>query len=254
LTEQNITKTDFFDILKIANFLSNTGYRKSAFYNSRDLKSFLRNAKKYSNILNDNKYELEKLKPIDLFNYLLEKFDKYRYNIICKSNSSISSFMNKSNGVQVFYYSLSENNKDKINSYISTLKSMKKSSIQEINLLLKDLDATYGKEKYKSIIKNVLSSATKYNAKNDNKEHFSLDFDLRNINYDENIFTDEKKIMKLLKDNIDIIQNLDKIKNIKYKNIDDKVLMIVFINTLIQTAKNIYKENTEIYNFIYKIE
>lgn len=253
LTEQNITKTDFFDILKIANFLSNTGYRKSAFYNSRDLKSFLRNAKKYSNILNDNKYELEKLKPIDLFNYLLEKFDKYRYNIICKSHSSISSFMNKSNGVQVFYYSLSENNKDKINSYILTLKSMKKSSIQEINLLLNDLDAIYGKEKYKSIIKNVLSSASKYNAKNV-KEHFCFDFDLRNINYDENIFTDEKKIMKLLKDNIDIIQNLDKIKNIKYKNVDDKIIMIVFINTLIQTAKNIYKENTEIYNFIYKIE
>jgi len=261
LTEQNITKTDFFDILKIANFLSNTGYRKNIFCNSRDLKSFLRNAKKYSNILNDNKYELEKLKPMDLFNYLIEKFDKCKYNFISKTNSSNHSMMNKSNDVQVFYYSLSENNKDRINSYISTLKSMKKSSLQDINLLLNDLYAVYGKEKYKIIIKNVLSSATKYNAKNEkeiveNSEYFVKDFSLRNITYDENIFTEETKIFKILEDNIDIVRNIDKIKN--FNIINDKMLMFVYINTLIETAKNIYKENTEIYdkiyNFIYKIE
>ena len=41
LTDKNITKTEFNDILKIANFLSKTGYRRNTFFNSRDLKSFL---------------------------------------------------------------------------------------------------------------------------------------------------------------------------------------------------------------------
>jgi hypothetical protein len=254
LTEQNITKTDFFDILKIANFLSNTGYRKNAFFNSREMKSFLRNAKKYSNILNDNKYELEKLKPMDLFKYLLDKFDKYKYNFVNKT-FSVSSYMNKSNGEQIFYYSLSDSNKDKIDSFISTLKTMKKSSLEDIEILLNDLYAMYGKEKYKSIIKNVLTSATKYNAKikNQTKEEFMSKFFVRNIFYNENIFTDEEKILKILKDNVDIVENIDNIKK-NYNNIDEKILMFVHINTLIKTALNIYKENTKIHSFIYKIE
>ena len=258
LTEQNINKTDFFDILQISNFLANTGYRKNVFCNSRDLKSFLRNAKKYSNILNDDKHELEKIKPMDLFNYLMAKFDKYKYNIVSKTCSTFS-IMNKSNDVQVFYYSLADNNKDRINSYISTLKTMKKSSIQDINLLLDDLYSIYDKDKkYKSIVKNVLSSAMKYNAKNEEDEKdFFKDFSARKIIYDENIFTDEKKIFKILEDNIDIVRN---IKNVPEHcgNINDKILMFVYINTLIQTTLKIYTDKEilrdKIHNFIYKIE
>jgi hypothetical protein len=139
LTDKNITKTEFNDILKIANFLSKTGYRKNTFFNSRDLKSFLRNAKKYSNILNDNKHELENLKPMDLFKFLTDKFNKVKCRFTIKNNlSNFSSFMDKSNPIQVFYYCLAQNNKEELNSYISTLKSMKKSSIYDINLLVDD--------------------------------------------------------------------------------------------------------------------
>jgi hypothetical protein len=254
LTEQNITKTDFFDILKIANFLSKTGYRKNIFCNSRDLKSFLRNAKKYSNILNDNKYELEKLTPMDLFNYLINKFDKYKFNFEIKS--SFLSFMDKSNPIQVFYYSLSENNKDILNSYISTLKSMRNSSLHDINLLINDLTLAYGPEKYKKIIKNVLKDIK--NVKVLESNNLNLDnFKYRHIIYDENIFTEPNKIIKLLKDNIDIVENIENIHKIKYYY-DEKIIMFIKINTIIQTVKIIYKENTElynkIYNFIYKIE
>ena len=134
---------------------------------------------------------------------------------------------------------------------LSTEKRYKK----DIEILLNDLYAMYGKEKYKSIIKNVLTSATKYNAKikNQTKEEFISKFYVRNIFYNENIFTDEEKRLKILKDTVDIVENIDNIKK-NYNNIDEKILMFVHINTLIKTALNIYKENTKIHSFIYKIE
>jgi len=260
LVDKNITKTEFNDILKIANFLSKTGYRKNTFFNSRDLKSFLRNAKKYSNILNDNKYELEKIKPMDLFIFLTDKFNRLKCRFTIKNNLSFfSSFMDKSNHEQVFYYSLAENNKDIINSYISTLKSMKKSSIHDINLLVDDLHKAYGKDSHKSTIKNILNIVSKNIKKGEKDETKELDkFKFRKISYDENIFTEPIKLLKLLEDNIDIIENINKIRSsFDYNN--DKLIMFVGINTLFQTAKIIYKEKNDIkyrnvYNFIYKIE
>ena len=254
LTDKNITKTEFNDILKIANFLSKTGYRRNTFFNSRDLKSFLRNAKKYSNILNDNKHELEKIKPMDLFKFLIEKFNKLKYRFTNKNN--FSSFMDKSNPIQVFYYSLAENNKDMINSYISTLKSMKNSSIHDINLLVDDLYKAYGKESHKNTIKTILNSASKINKKGDEKFHLD-NFKYRKITYNENIFTEPTKLLNLLEDNIDIIENINKFRSVGY--INEKLIMFVSINTLIQTAKIMFKEEKNIkyrnvYNFIYKIE
>ena len=261
LIDKNITKTEFNDILKIANFLSKTGYRKNTFFNSRDLKSFLRNAKKYSNILNDNKYELEKIKPMDLFIFLTDKFNRLKCRFTIKNNLSFfSSFMDKSNHEQVFYYSLAESNKDVISSYISTLKSMKKSSIHDINLLVDDLCRVYGKDSHKSIIKTILNSASKNVRKGEKDETKELDkfkFKYRKISYDENIFTEPIKLIKLLEYNIDIIENINKIRSFDYSN--DKLIMFVSVNTLFQTAKIIYKEKNDIkyrnvYNFIYKIE
>jgi hypothetical protein len=262
LTDKNITKTEFNDILKIANFLSKTGYRKNVFFNSRDLKSFLRNAKKYSNILNDNKYELEKLKPMDLFKFLTEKFNKLKCRFTIKNNVNFSSFMDKSNPIQVFYYSLAQNDKEVINSYISTLKSMKKSSIHDINLLINDIYKVYGKELYKSVVKNVLNNAAKYiKIENKNVKEELNKFKYRKIIYDENIFTEPTKLLNLLENNIDIIQNISKFKITDEYN--DKLIMFVNINTLIQIAKlmykkkNLYKDKENIinvYNFIYKIE
>lgn len=255
LVDKNITKTEFNDILKIANFLSKTGYRRNTFFNSRDLKSFLRNAKKYSNILNDNKYELEKIKPMDLFKFLTEKFNKIRSRYTFKNLINLSSFMDKSNPEQIFYYSLAENNKDIINSYISTLKSLKKSSFHDVNLLVNDLYKRYGKESYKSLVKNVLTNASKHTKKENEDIEKELDkFKYRKIIYDENIFTEPEKLLKIFENNIDIIENIHKFKILDKYN--DKLIMFVGINTLIQTTKIMYsKEKLEnVYNFIYKIQ
>jgi hypothetical protein len=81
-------------------------------------------------------------------------------------------------------------------------------------------------------------------------------FKHRKITYDENIFTEPTKLLKLLEDNIDIIENINKFKSFDYNNDN---LIFVSINTLIQTAKIIFKEEKKIkyrnvYNFIYNLE
>ena len=60
--------------------------------------------------------------------------------------------------------------------------------------------------------------------------------------------------LKIFEKNIDIIENIHKFKILDKYN--DKLIMFVGINTLIQTTKIMYsKEKLEnVYNFIYKIQ
>ena len=132
---------------------------------------------------------------------------------------------------------------------------MKKSSLHDINLLVNDLYKAYGKDSYKSIVKTILNSASKNIKKNEIEKDLDK-FKYRKISYNENIFTEPIKLLKLLEDNIDIIENINRFKSFDYNN--DK-LIFVSINTLIQTAKLMFKEEKNIkyinvYNFIYNLE
>jgi hypothetical protein len=61
---------------------------------------------------------------MDLLNYLQKRINYVKI----VDMSSYSSFMNKSYGYQIFHYVLSENKDDEINSFIKSLKRIKKIS------------------------------------------------------------------------------------------------------------------------------
>lgn len=105
LIEQDISKSDFTTVLKVSNFITNTKYRRQRFFNSKDLKSFLRSSKKYSNLLYSNKYELEDLTPMDLFRYITQSQSHNNISIKKTRNntSSIIKHITPSYDENIFY-------------------------------------------------------------------------------------------------------------------------------------------------------
>lgn len=121
-TEKYLEKNDFNSLLKLTNFITNTNYRRELFTSSKDLKSFLYKAKKYSNLILENKYELETKTPYDLYNYI-------RKNLRCKFDIEniyeYTSLMNRCIPEQIFDYILSINNEERGKSYIKSLEQIK---------------------------------------------------------------------------------------------------------------------------------
>ena len=115
ILDKKLPKNDFCNLLILSNFISNTKFCKNIFKNSKDMKIFFHNAKKYSNLINTDKFELEKYTPMDLFKYIL----KLKYNFEVSYSTSYNSIMNNGNENQVFDYILSCNNEDRIQSFIN---------------------------------------------------------------------------------------------------------------------------------------
>lgn len=62
-------------VLRLANFVSNTSFRPNPFHNLRDLRLWLKDAKKYDNMLVSEKYELTDRTPVDFINYIQQQFN-----------------------------------------------------------------------------------------------------------------------------------------------------------------------------------
>lgn len=137
--EKNIDKADFSKIIHIANYLKNTNYLKyyglTSFKNIHEIKSFTREAKKYSDMVEINKFELEERTPLSLVNHIQQIIDfgpKYLY-----TNLSIQNF-DSGNPTQVFNFILSATDKQRVDSYINILYSLKMNTApQPDNLLYK---------------------------------------------------------------------------------------------------------------------
>lgn len=68
-----LSKKDEEDIVYVFNFLSNTKYCPKSMKTESEVIEFVSNAKKYTNLISSNKYELERLTPIDFVNHILKK-------------------------------------------------------------------------------------------------------------------------------------------------------------------------------------
>ena len=62
-------------ILKLSNFVSNTKFRETPFKNIRELRIWLKDAKKYDNMLMSEKYELSDKTSVDFVKYILSVFN-----------------------------------------------------------------------------------------------------------------------------------------------------------------------------------
>lgn len=127
ITKQHLSPTDFSNLFRLANFLSNTKYRKNPFKNTADLRSFFDKARKYTALIEDDKYELENIKPIDLVNYILKISNVYQfpYEIVKEYRSN----MNKGNARQVFEYILSNTIEERLATYENVFIRLKQCSL-----------------------------------------------------------------------------------------------------------------------------
>ena len=239
---KRLSKNDFTYLLKLSNFISNTSFCKQTFKNSKDIKNFFYNAKKYTNLVFSDKYELEKLTPLDLFDYI----NKFNYNLPFEYVFEYNSIMNKDNPVQIFEYILSNNNSDRLKSftklfdYIDTFINDTILDITmlyvltelEINLysvynsmlyFLKNENMIINKYENK-FIKAIINIKKKYNniQSNINTELDILDFNT--VNYTEDIFLFPEEVKSEMDKNKHI--DTDKINCIiNFKNIIEKLLL-----------------------------
>ena len=71
VTHKHLIYNDFNNLLKLSHFLCQTKYCKEKFKNSKELKKFLLIHKKYSSLIEGNKYELNERTPLCLYYYIL---------------------------------------------------------------------------------------------------------------------------------------------------------------------------------------
>ena len=255
LVEQNVNKTDFGNLLKIANFLSGTKYRKAPFTNSRELKNFLYSAKKYSELLLSNKHELETKTPMDLFEYLNKNLKyKFKFDISTKYNS----FMNKSSPEQIFEFILSSTQMDKVNSYINVLQKVKtynyvdqcsddiltfyklQNLLDDFNNTAADLNEfaettpSLNKAKFKTITKDLLKILKDKCQMYDDFEREELTFLTsfnRNIDnsFNESTFLLPNKIKEIIESykNIDLDES---IRSIAYRDVLESMILNTCFN------------------------
>jgi hypothetical protein len=274
---QNLTKYDFINLLKLSNFITKTSYCKYPFKNSKDIKEFFYSAKKYSNLLNENKYELEEFTPINLVDYINKNLN---YNIHINYKDNYCSYMNnKADYNQIFNYSLENKTKNKINTYTNVFKNIKKidfSKMDHIFLIyyLQNLEniLIYTKNNMILEVKKECLSTNKYERLFNNSMVFlknifeTIKFEEINIeiykiddnfvinNYNETIFLDQDKIKETLilinkSCNINIDINLKNILKSIYDN-DGEFKLIGNIRDKIKEKLHIlYNINT--YKYIH---
>ena len=232
ICHQHLSNIDFHNLIKLSNFLSENNFRKEKFKNSKELKSFLLYKKKYSILINGDKYELENKTPMDLFNYINNNLYIYKYLIYQKSPKNFKSIMMKCD--EDLFYNLLLNNKISNAYFEKRINQIIKDDVDSLNCILSNYMCFLGMERTKFYrkIKRKLPNARKYIIHNKFSSENIID---NNISYEENDFLSISKIK--------LIQN--KIKNNEEDNIDP-----IFYKDIITKRKN----STNIYDFEYIIQ
>ena len=126
ISEKRLEKNDFRKIMNLADFITNTGYRKDPFKTVKDMREFMHNAKKYANLISSDKHDLESKTCLDLLSYIL----KITPVSIKKTNTYIRS-MNRGNAQQVFEYIFSETREERLKTYENVFIRLKHCTIPQ---------------------------------------------------------------------------------------------------------------------------
>lgn len=117
IDKRTLSKADLSSIFILTEFFSPSSYTNhKKFMKIKELKQFLSNAKKYSEMTYSNKFELNKLTPIDFINFLQDKF-----NINLNYTTKRKKTMRSTTSLQVYQYINSYTDEERYNSYIDTL-------------------------------------------------------------------------------------------------------------------------------------
>jgi len=131
ISKQNLDKEKQKDILYIGNFITGNQYAPNKFTNIRDLRNFVNKNKKYTNLINNNKHELENKTPLDLLKYIL-RMKEYKLKIGFAPYYDYS-IMNKGNARQIFEYILANSTKEKADTFKNVFYRVKQSTIPQPN-------------------------------------------------------------------------------------------------------------------------
>lgn len=232
-------------LVYLSNFISNTRYCPTKFENKKDIIDFMKNAKKYSNLIEQNKYELEQKNPYDFILYILKKYNQPNINITQIYNP----IMNKGNERQVFDFILSNTTNEKIKSYLNVLIRFKKSimpqskkiilnyyigkniehnidsTLENFILFLKENNISQTKQyinifkKHKQLLHRLYKD---FNNKNKNIYKFDKTKYTSEIKYiyNEDIFLEPEKINKILQENKHFIDITEYKNMLQYTYID----------------------------------
>ena len=254
ISHQHLSTIDFHNLIKLSNFLSENTFRKEKFKNSKEIKSFLQHKKKYSILVNSNKYELENKTPMDLFNYINNNLYIYKYPISQKSTKNFKSIMMKCD--EDLFYNLLLKNKISNEYFEKRIKIIVKNDPDSLNCILSNYMCFLGieKKKFYKKIKRKLPNTRKYIKEHQQNTESSINED-NQICYDENDFLSISK-MKILKNKIE--DESEKIKEdktnpmiskdiiIKRKNLTNMCDFEHIIKKLIQNNNTIEKKFIEL--------
>lgn len=260
--DQKLSKYDFTNLLTLSNFISNTKFYNGKFKNAKDIRNFFHNAKKYSNLINTNKYELEKLSPIDLINYINKNI---KYNLSYQITNNYENIMNKLSSEQVFNFSIANNNNERIQSYLNIFRKVKHINFDELNSiyllyfilylenilisnyysLLEFLKEEDIENKYENYLFDSLKILNKKAENIHINLHNILITDLKKINNIDNNFNEDDlffkdKILSKIEVNININTNILKISDIIDHIILNKSKLII------KYDKNFYKQISQL--------
>jgi len=116
ITTCKLNKNEYTNLIILSNFMSNSQYCNYAtFRNAKQLKTFLSHAKKHSNLIHSNKYNLEEKTPMDIFTYINNRIPSHTLKFKEKKTCFISYMNNKHYAKQIYYKILSQ--KDDLESF-----------------------------------------------------------------------------------------------------------------------------------------
>lgn len=213
---------DINSMIKLANFISGTGYRKNMFRPTganglSDIRYFLRTEKKYDRLLSSNKYELEKKSPINFVKYIL---DNFKLNFPIKKILNPTFRIDKGNTRQIYDYVISNDEDEKILSYINMFNRVSDCKLVNgdenvffiyyvLQTIENNITSVYNSSgKYKDnnditkAYKNVLNILNDIYEKIIKREASTLEFNIPDVklslDFDENIFLSPKNVYAII--------------------------------------------------------
>lgn len=254
-----LSKTDIASTIKLANFLSGTGYRRRPFRETgpkgvSDINYFISRVKRYTELVSSDKHELEDKTPLD-FIYYIEKNFKYAFSYEKIDYPLFRIY--KGNPRQVYEYILSNTQAERIQSFVNVFERVITCEFPEpINLFFsyystqtiednltsvhtlmtrflekEGVDTAKYDRMYKKAIQKVKKIYTKKLKESDDEK---IEFDvLQRSPYDEHTFLTPDVIYNLLTH--DIKRDLS-----EYKHVIERVLINQGMFKLTEEHKEYY--------------
>jgi tRNA A-37 threonylcarbamoyl transferase component Bud32 len=260
---RNLPKKDIISVVKLANFMSGTGYRRKEFKAKGDVQHFISRAKKYEEMISSDKHELELQTPRDFIKYINKVFT---YNFTYEKIDFPTFRINRGNPRQVFEYVLASSQEEKTQSFIDVFNRVVKcdfpnpvnlffayyaaqtleenvTSVHKLMLhYLKMANLEDSGKKYKKAMKKIRHSyRVKLSDKSDEKVVYDLSQSFKSLeisSYTEETFLLPDVVLKLLSKYGKLGEDLS-----EYKNIIEHVFLNQGMFKMTDEHREYYLEN-----------